>query len=241
MNTRPFAGRSLGKIATIALLAALAGPLIHGVLQLPPPGQADAPAHRNVSANYVEHGAELGGAENLVTGILLNFRALDTFGEVIVIFTAWLAVAAVAGAVPETRRGTIPVSPVVDYVIRVLGPFIAVFALFVIVNGHVLPGGGFQGGVVLGSMLILLSLILGGHSISAVFPAHYWAWLRAAGVLVFASVALVGLLVTGHLFGLPTEPVLRQSLMILLELGIGLGGGAVLAGLFFTISGTDQS
>lgn len=237
MNSR----RRAGRILVLALLAALAGPLTHGVLQLPVPGQADAPAHVNVSANYVEHGAELGGAENLVTGVLLNFRAMDTFGEVIVIFTAWLAVAAVAGTVPETRRGSIPVSPVVDYVIRVLAPFIGAFALFVIVNGHVLPGGGFQGGVVLGAMLVLLSLVLGAESVAGVFPARCWAWLRAAGVLVFAAIALVGLLATGHLFGLPAEPALRQWLMIALELGIGVGGGTVLAGLFFAISGTDQA
>lgn len=238
MNSR----RCMGRVLTFALLAVLAGPLIHGVLQLPEPGQADAPAHVNVSANYVEHGAELGGAENLVTGILLNFRALDTFGEVIVIFTAWLAVAAVAGTVPETsRRSWIPVSPVVDYVIRVLGPFIAVFALFVIVNGHVLPGGGFQGGVLLGAMLILLSLVLGAEPVAGVFSVRHWAWLRAAGVMVFTVIALIGLLVTGQLFGLPAEPVLRQWLMIALELGIGVGGGTVLAGLFFAISGTDQA
>lgn len=240
MKPRPSTGRFPGKIATFVLLTALAGPLVHGVLQLPSPGQADAPAHTNVSANYVEHGAELGGAENLVTGILLNFRALDTFGEVIVIFTAWLAVAAVGGAGAETRQGSIPVSPVVDYVIRMLGPFIAVFALFVIVNGHVLPGGGFQGGVVLGALLILLSLVSGTSSVAGVFSAHCWAWLRAAGVLVFTATALIGFLVTGNLFGLPAEPVLRQVLMIMLELGIGIGGAAVLAGLFLAVSGTDQ-
>lgn len=237
MNLR----RRTTRILAFALLAMLAGPLIHGVLQLPAPGHADAPAHANVSANYLEQGAALGGAENLVTGVLLNFRALDTFGEVIVIFTAWLAAAAVAGTVSETGRRAIPVSPVVDYVIRALGPFIAAFALFVIVNGHVLPGGGFQGGVVLGAMLILLSLVLGPVPVAGAFSARHWGWLRATGVLVFATTAVIGLALTGHLFGLPAEPVVRKSLMIMLELGIGVGGGAVLAGLFFAISGVERS
>jgi len=236
MNKRKFA-----RVFTMALLTALAAPLMYGVLELPPPGQADAPAHSNVSAGYIEHGAELAGSENLVTGVLLNFRALDTFGEVLVIFTAWLAVSAVAGKGSETGHDSTPPSPVVDYVVRLLGPFIAIFALFVIVNGHVLPGGGFQGGVLLGAMLILLSLALGRESVADLVPVRSWIWLRAAGVLAFSLVALLGLPMTGYLFGLPIEPALRHALMIVLELGIGIGGGAVLAGLYFAIAGVESS
>ncbi|HMB40200.1 MAG TPA: hydrogen gas-evolving membrane-bound hydrogenase subunit E [Wenzhouxiangellaceae bacterium] len=230
-----------GRILTTVLIGALAVPLMYGVLHLPPPGQADAPAHSNVSAKYIEHGAEHGGSENLVTGVLLNYRALDTFGEVLVIFTAWLAVAAVAGTARQTGHESTPPSPIVDYVIRMLAPFIAVFALFVIVNGHVLPGGGFQGGVLLGAMLILLSLAHGGEPVADVVSLRTWIWLRAAGVLVFALVALLGLPLTGYLFGLPTDPTLRHALMIVLELGIGIGGGAVLGGLYFSIAGVERS
>jgi len=229
------------RILTAALLATLAVPLMHGLLQLPAPGHAEAPAHTNVSAGYIERGAELGGSENLVTGVLLNFRALDTFGEVLVIFAAWLAVAAVAGTSKQTVDESTPPSPIVDYVIRMLAPFIAVFALFVIVNGHVLPGGGFQGGVVLGAMLILLALAAGAEPMANVVSERSWTWLRAAGVLVFALVALLGLPLTGSLFGLPPDPTLRHALMILIELGIGVGGGAVLAGLYFAIAGADRS
>lgn len=236
MNTR-----RVGRVLITLLVAALAGPLMYGVMQLPPPGQSDAPAHSNVSARYIEHGAELGGAENLVTGVLLNFRALDTFGEVFVILTAWLAVVAVGGVARQTGQDSIPPSPVVDYVIRILCPFIAMFALFVIVNGHVLPGGGFQGGVLLGAMLILLSLSLGVESVAGVVSAGSWIWLRAAGVLVFALVAVLGLPLSGYLFGLPVDPALQHALMIVLELGIGIGGGAVLAGLYFAVAGVDQT
>lgn len=233
--------RRAGRILTTVLIAALAVPLMYGMVQLPAPGHADAPAHTNVSAGYIERGAELGGSENLVTGVLLNFRALDTFGEVLVIFTAWLAVAAVAGAASNAERDPVPPSPVVDYVIRLLGPFIAIFALFVIVNGHVLPGGGFQGGVLLGAMLILLSLVMDAETVARAVSARSWIWLRATGVLVFAMVAVMGLPLAGYLFGLPDEPGLRQVLTVALELGIGIGGGAVLAGLFFAIAGADRS
>lgn len=236
MNTRRAA-----RILTAALIAALAIPLMYGVLQLPAPGQPDAPAHSNVSAQYIERGVELGGSENLVTGVLLNFRALDTFGEVIVIFTAWLAVVVVSGVARNVEIDAVPPSPVVDYVIRLLGPFVAIFALFVIVNGHVLPGGGFQGGVVLGAVVVMLSLVSGTETVAGAISVRGWVWLRAAGVLVFALVAVLGLPLAGYLFGLSVEPALRQALTITLELGIGIGGGAVLAGLYFAIAGEDRS
>lgn len=225
------------KLLILLLLAALAGPLMLGVMQLPAPGQPGTPAHAHVSANYLDAGADKSGSENLVTGVLLNFRALDTFGEVVVIFTAWLAVVAVTSTTSGAGRISLAVSPVVDYVIRILCPFIAAFALFVIVNGHVLPGGGFQGGVVLGAMMILLSLVLGTDTAAGMLSQQAWAWLRAVGVLAFALVALAGLPMTGYLFGLPPEPLVREAMMIILELGIGLGGGAVLAGLYFNIAG----
>ena len=41
---------------------------------------------------------------------------------------------------------------------RLLFPFIQVFALYVIAHGHHSPGGGFQGGVILGAAIILFAL-----------------------------------------------------------------------------------
>ena len=49
-------------------------------------------------------------------------------------------------------------SVIVKTVCRILVPFIQMFGLYVIMHGHSSPGGGFQGGVILGSSFILLSL-----------------------------------------------------------------------------------
>lgn len=225
-----------------ALVFALAVPMMRGVSQLPRPGAPDGPVHTHVSAAYIDGGAAVGGAENLVTAVLLNYRALDTLGEVLVIFCAWLAVIAamVPAAGEREREGSVPVSPVVAYVLRILAPFIGAFGVFVIVNGHVLPGGGFQGGVVLGALVILLAVALGPGRVARALPTNAWSLLRASGVLVFAGVGLAGAGLSGHLFGLSEQPILREWLMILLEVAIGTAAAAVLAGLFLAMIGSDS-
>lgn len=224
------------------LVAILGVIMIAAVTQLPRPGSPDAPAQTHVSAFYVDGGKELGGAENLVTAVLLNFRALDTFGEVVVIFAALIAVLAVVTSQTVSRsddgigsrasRPVVPVSPLVGFMVRLLAPFIATFAIFVMLKGHVLPGGGFQGGAVLGALLILLALFSDRPPGSSKFASSSLFWIRATGVVAFALAGVAGLFLSGWLFGLPEESQVREAMMIVLELGIGIGGAAVLLGLY---------
>lgn len=234
-------------LLVLTLIAALGVILITAVIRLPEPGTADSPVHTHVSARYIEGGHEAGGADNLVTAVLLNYRVIDTFGEVTVIFTALLAVlAATSLSGPKERSGTysidrsparIPVSPVVSFVVTLMAPFIAAFALFVMLKGHELPGGGFQGGVVLGAMLILLALFSDrtDGTGDALAPPGLRNWTRAAGPLVFGAFALTGVVGSGWMFSLPAHPAWREMVMIGLELGIGIGSAAVLIGLFHAL------
>lgn len=244
------------QVLVVPLLAALAVVMIAGVLGLPTPGSADAPAHTHVSARYVADGAEDTGVRNLVTAVLLHYRALDTFGEVVVIFAALLGVLAVTslstgttppaaghaepsgsgGPGPASAPGTVAVSPIVSLVVRLMAPFIAAFGLFVIVEGHVLPGGGFQGGVVLGAMLILLTIVRGREAVAALVPESAVFWVRAAAPLTFGLIAVTGMGVSGWMFGMPEQPLLREAMTIALELGIGIGSAAALIGLFLVLN-----
>jgi multicomponent Na+:H+ antiporter subunit B len=235
--------------ALIALtLAAAAVPMLIGVAGLPRPGDPEAPIHTHLAARYIAEGSRETGAENLVTGVLLNYRGFDTFGEVMVIFSALAAVMAVlSSAVPGhpgddatgIDRG-IPISPVVAFVIRVTAPFIAVFGAFVIFKGHVSPGGGFQGGVILGALLMLLSFVFGRGLRRPLIPLGLARWLQAAAPLAFAAIGVLGLALTGALLGYPAgsgHHLTRELMMITLEVGIGIGGGAIILGLFLEMRG----
>jgi len=115
---------------------------------------------RPLARSYVELVPHELGAPNVITGILLNYRGFDTLGEVAVLFMVAAAVGLVlgrqsnpiAGDPPEPAR---PSSEIVQIATRILAPLISIFAAYIIMNGHISAGGGFQGGAVLASCLIL--------------------------------------------------------------------------------------
>jgi multicomponent Na+:H+ antiporter subunit B len=226
-------------------IAAAAVPMLIGVAALPRPGDPAAPAQLHVAAHYLAAGAEETGARNIVTGVLLNYRAFDTFGEVVVIFAALAAVMAVLAAPPGERApdqasSVVGISPVVAFVIRLLAPFIAAFGAWVILKGHVSPGGGFQGGVILGALLVLLSVVLGRDVRRPLIAPPLAAWLQAAAPLAFGLVAVVGLAMSGWLLGYPQGAEFARTrvlMMLVLDLGIGVGGGAIILGLYLAMRG----
>lgn len=77
-------------IVAIALLA-ISG-LLLAVSELPPYGMADNPINNQVSERYIDKSLEETGIFNMVTGIVLDYRAYDTMFETIVLFTSTLAV-----------------------------------------------------------------------------------------------------------------------------------------------------
>ncbi len=242
--------------AVASLLVIFAIPLLIAVAELPPFGDPDAPIHTHISARYIEQGVEEAGAENLVTGVLLNYRGFDTFGEVTVIFTALAAALAVlltSGGVQyfqedrppappkgadESERPPTPVSPVVLFVVRLLAPFIGIFAAFVILHGHVTPGGGFQGGAILGAMFIVLTIVLGAGKVRPRLPEPLARWLQGAAPLSFVLIGALGVAFTGFYLGFPPEHSLhlvRELMMVVLEIGIGVGGAAIFARIFLAM------
>ena len=236
----------MNRVLIVLTLLAAAVPMLAGVAGLARPGDPAAPVHTHVAAHYVKEGVQESGAANLVTGVLLNYRAFDTFGEVMVIFAALAAVTGVSSLRPgqrssesggphdSTAPASRPISPVVAFIIRCTAPFIALFAAFVIFKGHVSPGGGFQGGVILGALLMMLSVVFGRGPHDPLLPAPIAVWLQAAAPLTFAVVAVLGVLLTGFLLGFPGPPhaPVRTLMMIALELGIAIGSAVIILGLF---------
>ncbi len=229
------------KALVAALLIIAAIPLLIAVSALPPHGDPNTPVQTRVSARYLEAGVEEAGAENIVTGVILNYRGLDTAGEVSVIFTSLAAGLAVLIPVARSRskRGAdakaTPASPVVHFIVRLAAPFIALFAVYVILNGHVSPGGGFQGGAILGGLFIALSVVVGAEKMRALLPEKLAPWLHVAAPVTFACVGFVGIALTGVFLGYPRDEALhaaRQAMLLALEIGIGIGGAAIFATLF---------
>jgi multicomponent Na+:H+ antiporter subunit B len=71
--------------------------LIYGILDLPPFGAADNPAHTHVTPRYIEQSPSEIDVPNFVTAVLASYRGFDTLGEVVVIFTAGVGVLLLIG------------------------------------------------------------------------------------------------------------------------------------------------
>jgi multicomponent Na+:H+ antiporter subunit B len=90
-------------------------------------------------------------------------------------------------------------SPILQLTARLLSPVIQVFGIYVVFHGHYSPGGGFQGGVILGASVLLTRMCLGEEQSQVQFPARWAIVLCALGVLMFAATGLFAVL-AGEMF-----------------------------------------
>lgn len=139
--------------------------LLIAVSYLPTYGQADNPVNNEVAARYIENGLQETGAVNIVTGMILDYRAFDTLGESHVLFIATCTVLILlrkdkkkedGSDAEESDRLHEPKNDVIlQTAARILVPPILIFGIYVILGGHLGPGGGFSGGAIIGAGLIL--------------------------------------------------------------------------------------
>ena len=119
---------------------------------------------------YIDRGVEDTGAVNLVSAIYLNYRLYDTLFEILVFSVAVLGVRFyLTDQHASDMVESVPESHVVCRSADLLFPLILIFALYLGVFGHLSPGGGFSGGVVAGSGLLLCSVALGAGIVAQRF------------------------------------------------------------------------
>jgi len=84
-------------------------------------------------------------------------------------------------------------SKIVKTIASIIFPFIIVYGLYIIVHGHLTPGGGFQGGAVTASGIVLLLVAFGSAEIAKKIKESHLSILESVGALSFISLALLGL------------------------------------------------
>ncbi|SDZ80509.1 DUF4040 domain-containing protein [Microbulbifer marinus] len=236
-------------VLALSLVAAVGALLLAATFDMPAFGAADAPAHEHVAPRYIgESMAEI-GIPNIVTSVLASYRALDTLGEVVVIFTAGLGVLALLLGGSDSRSPVQNSTPRAaeqshDLVLRVVAKIliapIMLFALYVQFHGEYGPGGGFQAGVIFAVGFILYGLVFGLDAVHRVAGHGLVQLLAAVGVMIYGSVGLLGL-ATGRNFldysALAGTPVSGQHVgIIAIELGVGITVAAVMILIFYAFS-----
>ncbi len=192
-----------------------------------------------LAAHYAVHGLKEVGATNLVTAV--TYRGLDTLGEVTILFLT----ASIIGFFLKRREGSIkspnpvprPSSELLDTSAKILIPLIFLFGIYVFINGHLTPGGGFQGGAIVASGVVLLLMADPMRR----FSRKVIDFVESVSGIAFILLGLMGLLFAGgfldNSFLALGQPgmILSAGAVPLIYIFIGLKVGAELTNIIATI------
>lgn len=190
--------------------------------------------HSPVAEYFLTEGEEETGALNLVAAILVDFRALDTLGELTVLGVAGVAMMALLKARPPVRVRKAQYreqTPLVDaeengvflrVAAHLLLPIIVLLSIYLLLRGHYEPGGGFIAALVGGAGFALLYLAA---------PSDAAAKIRWPYMLLIGSGILLGTLtgMAGYLKGSFLTPLkfellgLKLSSPLIFDLGVYFG------------------
>lgn len=227
--------RKIAAAAAVALLLLMLLPLVRDVPETAVPGRT--------ADGYLRNGVEETGSANLVTAIVVTYRGLDTLGEVTVLFLATAGIAFLlrregpgnGRAGKGTGSGSAPAraSELLVTGSLLLFPLLLLFGVYIFVHGHLTPGGGFQGGVVIASAVLLLLLADPERKISH----GVLAWIESLSGLFFAGIGVAGLILAGGFLdnrvlplGVPGELFSAGAIPLIYSL-VGLKVGSELAGI----------
>jgi len=183
-------------------------------------------------------------ATNLVAAVAFDYRGFDTLGEEFILFAAVVGVAILLRAhrdeaatddakekEDEGRNVPHTSDPVRVLGLGLIGPTV-LLGLYVVVHGHLTPGGGFSGGVVLATAALLVYLAGEYVALRRVSPESLTELAESAGAGSYAVIGVFGLL-AGQAFltnvlPLGTTGHLNSSgtiLLINLAVGVEVAGG----------------
>jgi len=87
-------------------------------------------------------------------------------------------------------------SKIVRTIANLATPFIFMFGLYVIIHGHITPGGGFQGGAVFASGIALLIVAFNAEKVQNYLKESHLSVIESSGALMFIGLAFAGICVT---------------------------------------------
>lgn len=195
-------------------------------------------------------GPPLRHVSNMVSAVNFDFRGIDTLGE------EFMLVAAVTGAVVLLRgargedrsakagrvegRAVVARAESTVLICRLFGPAVLLFGLYMALHAMVTPGGGFQGGVVIASGLMLSYLGEGYRGWRQLISSQVLAAVEGGGALLFALAGLapmaVGAAFMQNVLPLGTfRDVFSGGLMLISNAGVGfaVSGGFLMLFLEF--------
>ncbi|MGD1821621.1 MAG: MnhB domain-containing protein [Pleomorphochaeta sp.] len=192
------------------------------------------------------------GASNTVSSIYLGYRLMDTLGETLVLFVAITGTMSIllnlhkqalesvktqSALAPEKRVKNALRTNLVEVVASKLGPIILLFGLYVMLFGHISPGGGFQGGVIFASAIVFLVLgtdvktkITNSHVLERIEAFSFISLILVTTYVVFFPEGFFNNTASGNSF-------LSAGIIIVLNIIIGIKVGTSLAVMIIAMMG----
>jgi len=276
------------RVLSAIMIVLLLGMLVVMILGMPPIGYAQNPDNNEVAARYIESGLKETGAVNIVSGMILDYRAFDTFGESCVLFVATICVTimlrmdggansskagedenpeavtalkkkededtdyedGITAIKTRTGRGVSRsrrvehlkshtfenvdssfFEPEHDTILqkcaKFIIPIILVFGVYIVLNGHLSPGGGFSGGAVIGAGFILYLSAFGFEDTERFMNAKVIKWITFGALLVYCLAKSYSFftganhLESGIPLGTPGA-ILSSGLILILNICVGM-------------------
>jgi multicomponent Na+:H+ antiporter subunit B len=175
---------------------------------------------------YQTYGYLQTGSLNLVTAIYLDYRLLDT------IFEAGILLVAVTGVSWIAQHDNVEHNPLFMLdrfkipelfvsLARIIYPIVLLFGIYVVFNGHLAPGGGFQGGAILATALLILYYIdlKKKTNLQLIFTIEKWLY------IALILIGMTSMVTRGVWFSnfalLASDPLVKSIFLITLNLLIG--------------------
>ena len=204
-----------------------------------------------VSSFYIEQTKNVTKVPNMVTAVLADFRGYDTMFETVVIFIAGIGIIAVLRNFDEPHSSSIQRENndeggglLARFTCSLILPFIQIFSLYVVAHGHHSPGGGFQGGVMLGASYILLALAFGLSKAKERFSERRTMIFAAVGIFIYAGWGVLCLLFGKEFLDysvlnsiLPGDAKwARSHSMLVVEIGVAFTVTAIMFSMYSNLS-----
>ena len=214
-------------------------------------GNVQSPASASpVSSHFISQTGGDTEVPNMVTAVLADYRGFDTMFETVVVFIAGMAVLAILKDSGKKKVGkrdyVVDAEPdlIVTNTVRLIVPVIQIFAFYVLAHGHVSPGGGFQGGVMMGASFILIALSWDLKKALSRFSLNRCTIVAALGIVVYAGIGFLSMVLGGEFLDyaelqkvLPvSREMARYHAMLGVEIGVGLTVTAVMFALYANLS-----
>lgn len=148
-----------------------------------------------IAEYYTVKGPSELGSANLVSSVVVTYRGLDTLGEVTILFLTASIIGfflkTVSSSTNEEKEGK--TSEILSSAARLLVPIILLLGVYIFINGHLSPGGGFQGGAIIASAFVLMLMAKPKQK----FNHKLISFIESISGISFVIIGLLGIFLAG--------------------------------------------